>query len=150
MPKNDVDLDGRAILLVEDDAVISADVTAIIEMAGGRVIGPADSLGQGFHLLDSERIDCAVLDINLNSLLVFGLADALAARNVPIVFFSADAPAEIPAQHRHRRFLPKPFSREDLLVAIHTAMDEGPEAAPPTRVGGFVQKPTDESPVASA
>lgn len=150
MPGNDFDvdgLDGCAILLVEDDAVISGDVTSIIEMAGGRVIGPADSLGQGFHLLDGGRIDCALLDINLNSLLVFGLADALAERGVPIVFLSADSPASIPTLHRHQQFVQKPFAKQDLLAAIHAAMDENRKASESKRAHGFEQKPTGESPM---
>src|SRR5688572_33125524 len=41
------DLEGISVLLVEDEALLAIDVTAIIEMAGGRVVGPAYSLRQG-------------------------------------------------------------------------------------------------------
>ena len=139
------DLAGCAILLVEDDAVISGDVAAIVEQAGGRVIGPADSLGEGFQLLDnSGRIDCALLDINLNSLLVFGLADAISDRDVPVIFLSAEPPAEVPAHHRQRLFVRKPFSRADVLAAIHAAMAESMTTEPkPAR--DFERKPTGDS-----
>jgi hypothetical protein len=40
------DLDSISILLVEDEALVAIDVKAIIEMAGGRVLGPAYSLGR--------------------------------------------------------------------------------------------------------
>src|SRR5262245_35786421 len=144
------DLCGRAILLVEDDAIIAGDLTTIIELAGGRVIGPADSLGHGFQLLDGERIDCALLDINLNSLMVFGLADALAARGVPFVFSSADSLGEIPERHKQRPFVQKPFTRENLLAALHAAMDESPEISPPMPAGNFAPKPADEPRMVSA
>lgn len=145
------DLSGRAILLVEDDAVIAGDLTAIIELAGGRVIGPADSLGEGLQRLDnSGRVDCAVLDINLNSLMVFGLADALAARGVPFVFSSAESIGEIPERHKHRPFLRKPFTRENLLAALHAAMDESLDHAPPVPARDLVQKPADDSQMAPA
>jgi DNA-binding response OmpR family regulator len=144
------DLDGCAILLVEDDLVIAGDVAAIVEQAGGRVIGPADSLGEGFQLLESGGVDCALLDINLNSLLVFGLADALAERHVPIVFLSAEQPAEVPAQHRQRPFVRKPFSRPDVLAAIHAAIGAGGKTAASKPSDGYVKEPVDGSPMAAA
>ena len=118
------DLADCAILLVEDDAITAIDMRDILETAGARVVGPAYSLGQGFHLLENASIDCAVLDINLNSLLVFGLADALAERNVPIVFLSADTLDTAPLQHRTQRLIRKPLRTSSLVIAIRAAIAE--------------------------
>lgn len=118
------ELEDCTILLVEDDAVVAIDTKAMIEQMGGKVVGPAYSLGQGFHYLQTDAVDCALLDINLNSLVVFGLADALAERNVPFVFLSADSLASVPAQHRSRRFIHKPFSASSLVAAIREAITE--------------------------
>lgn len=116
------DLDGCSILVVEDEAITAIDTTAIIEMAGGRVLGPAYSLSQGFACLRYERIDCALLDVNLHDELVFKLADALAERGVPIVFVSAHAFNIVPPHHRGCGLVRKPFSTHNLIRAIQAAV----------------------------
>jgi CheY-like chemotaxis protein len=118
------DLDGISILVVEDEAIAAIDLTSIIEMAGGRVIGPAYSLSQGLNCLRYGRMDCALLDVNLHDELVFKLADALAERGVPIVFLSAHSLDIAPAHHRARRLVPKPFSTHALIREIQAAVAE--------------------------
>jgi two-component system, response regulator PdtaR len=122
------DLDGISVLLVEDEAILAIDVTAVIEMAGGRVIGPAYSLSQGFSWLDRGKFDCAVLDINLHDELVFKLADALIERGIPILFLSAHSLNIAPPHLRERRLVHKPFSTHSLIKAIQAEM-AGKQAA---------------------
>jgi CheY-like chemotaxis protein len=71
-------LAGRRILLVEDDFIIADDFTAAFEAAGAEVVGPAATLQKALELLEhTERLDGAVLDINLQGDLVFEVVDAL-------------------------------------------------------------------------
>jgi DNA-binding response OmpR family regulator len=116
------DLKDISVLLVEDEALLAIDVTAIIEMAGGRVVGPAYSLSQGFSWLDRGKFDCAVLDINLHDELVFKLADALVERGIPILFLSSHSLNIAPAHLRERRLVHKPFSTRSLIMAIQAEM----------------------------
>ena len=125
------DLDGILILVVEDEAIAAIDLTAIIEMAGGKVIGPAYSLSQGLSCLRYDRMDCALLDVNLHDELVFELADALSERGVPIVFLSAHSLDIAPPQHRGRRHLPKPFGTHALIREIQAAVAEKRAAIAP-------------------
>jgi len=130
------DLAGISVLLVEDEALLAIDVASIIEMAGGRVIGPAYSLGQGFNWIDRGRFDCAVLDINLHDELVFTLADVLIERGIPMVFFSAHSLNIAPPHLRASRLVHKPFSTYSLIKAIREEV-AGKQAAaaprPPTK-----------------
>jgi len=130
------DLAGVSVLLVEDEALLAIDVTSIIEMAGGRVVGPAYSLGQGFSWIGRGKFDCAVLDINLHDELVFALADALVERGIPIVFLSAHSLNIAPPHLRARRLVHKPFSTYSLIKAIREEV-AGKRAAvspqPPTK-----------------
>ena len=118
------DLQGYSIFLVEDEAITAIDTKSVLEMAGATIIGPAYSLRQGFHWLAGHQMDCAVLDINLNDGLVFGLADALAKQDVPIVFLSAHSLNVAPPQHRERRLVHKPFSTFSLIKTIRDAISE--------------------------
>jgi DNA-binding response OmpR family regulator len=116
------DLENISVLLVEDEALVAIDVKAIIEMAGGRVVGPAYSLGQGFSWMDRGRIDCAVLDVNLHNETVFKLADVLVDRGIPIIFLSAHSLADAPPRHRDRCLVRKPFNTASLIQAIRIAI----------------------------
>jgi DNA-binding response OmpR family regulator len=126
------DLKGISVLLVEDEALLAIDVASIIELAGGRVVGPAYSLGQGFSWIDRAKFDCAVLDINLHDELVFKLADALVERGIPILFLSSHSLNIAPPHLRQRRLVHKPFSTHSLIKAIR-AEAAGKQAVPVPR-----------------
>jgi CheY-like chemotaxis protein len=80
------DLADRRILLVEDEYMIAADLASFLERHGASIVGPFKSVASALAALDGEAIDAAVLDINLGGERVYPVADALIARNVPIVF----------------------------------------------------------------
>ncbi len=87
-------LQGRRILVVEDDAMIAMMVEDMLMDLGCTVIGPAASLEAAIGLASGDpAIDGALLDVNLNGASVFPLADDLRARGVPIVFCRATAKA---------------------------------------------------------
>jgi len=117
-------LAGRCILLVEDEAIVAIDAKSSLELAGAKVVGPADSLGRGFHYLQSHQFDCALLDVNLNSLVVFVLADALIERGIPVVFMSGSSIDEFPPQYRTLRLVSKPYTADNLVAAVRNTTFE--------------------------
>ena len=81
------DLRGRRLLLVEDEYMIAADLAQTLESFGVEVVGPAGSVEDALRLIDAgERIDAAVLDINLRGERVYPVAEALGEKAVPFVF----------------------------------------------------------------
>ena len=62
-------LRGRCLLVVEDEYLIAADLTASLESVGVEVIGPAGSVKEALTLVENDggRLDGAVLDINLHA-----------------------------------------------------------------------------------
>ena len=83
-------LRGRRLLVVEDEYLIAAALERALEDRGAEVVGPAGSVEGALRLVESEgdRLDGAVLDINLRDERVYPVADALAARGVPFVFLT--------------------------------------------------------------
>ena len=112
------DLDGVTALLMQDDAVRAIEAATMIELAGGRVVGPAYNLRDGFACVKREQFDCAALDVSLNGDLAFGLADALVQRGVPLIFLSAHSLNIAPPRYREHHLVHWPFSRSSLLRAI--------------------------------
>lgn len=83
----DTDLAGFTVLVVEDEYYTADDLRRELVGAGATVLGPAPSLERALDLIrSSERIDAAILDINLNGEMVFPAATLLHQRGVPIVF----------------------------------------------------------------
>jgi DNA-binding NtrC family response regulator len=80
-------LRGRTLLVVEDEYIVAADLAMRLEDAGADVVGPAGSVKEALSCLhaDGERLDGAVLDVNLGGERVYPVADELIARGVPFV-----------------------------------------------------------------
>jgi CheY-like chemotaxis protein len=109
----------RHILVVEDDFFIADDLTDMLEAAGAEVVGPAASLAAAHALLArTERLDGAILDINLRGKMVFPLADALRERAIPFIFATGYDRGVIPARFADVRACEKPFSAEQIARAM--------------------------------
>ena len=82
-------LEGKRILLVEDEYLIVQDMVRAFTAAGATVLGPVRSLSDALRLVASSGpLDGAVLDINLQGEMVYRLADVLMNRGVAFVFYS--------------------------------------------------------------
>jgi CheY-like chemotaxis protein len=93
-------LRGRHLLVVEDEYVVAEDFALRLEDAGAIVVGPVPSVREALELVMSEgdRLDAAVLDVNLGGEFVYPVADALSGRGIPFVFTTGyDASAITPA-----------------------------------------------------
>ena len=65
-------------------------------------------------MIEAEAIDVAVLDVNLNGEMSYPIADALAARGVPLVFVTGYDKGRILDGYRVFPVLQKPFHRSEL------------------------------------
>lgn len=111
-------LEGRRVLVVEDEYFIADDLAHAIEEAGAEVVGPASTGEAAFALLDGPPIDLAVLDINLSGDVNFTVADELARRKVPFVFATGYDAEMIPQRHANRIRWQKPFQVDELVRAL--------------------------------
>ncbi|MEZ2133102.1 MULTISPECIES: response regulator [unclassified Sinorhizobium] len=85
------------VLIVEDEYLIGTDLADMIETDGASVLGPAATIQAALALIRAtEKIDAAVLDINIRNETVFEVADALVARGVPFLFTSGYDVSAIP------------------------------------------------------
>jgi two-component SAPR family response regulator len=91
-----VDLGRRRILVVEDEYRLAADIVDQIEDHNGIVLGPVETLEQGLAALREEKPDACIVNINLGPDKVYELADLLIEQDVPFVFASSEARADIP------------------------------------------------------
>ncbi|MBW6400944.1 response regulator [Roseomonas sp. HJA6] len=106
------------ILVVEDEALVAMLVEDALEDAGFGVIGPVRSVAQALEVLEAERPDAAVLDLNLAGENSVSVADALVALGIPFVVATGYGAAGLPAGHRGVPVLPKPYDPADLTAVL--------------------------------
>jgi CheY-like chemotaxis protein len=118
-------LEGKRILIVEDEALVAMEIEMFLEAAGGLVAGPVAESAQALDLLKRERPDAAILDLNLDGEQPTALAQALVQLRVPFVIVTGyfRTPSEPPFQRAPR--LRKPATEEDLINALCRAMGLG-------------------------
>ncbi|EPE98637.1 response regulator [Rhizobium grahamii] len=83
------DADRIKILVVEDEFFIADDLQQILTSAGFLVLGPAATNEHTLDLIEEDRPDVAVLDVNLHGTIVTPVALELQRLEIPFVLASA-------------------------------------------------------------
>jgi CheY-like chemotaxis protein len=103
-------LDGRRILIVEDELVMALDLSDTVEKLGGAVVGPVGQLAQGLMLAESEELAGAILDVHLGTENSFALTDRLLADDVPVIFATGYEATMLPERFAGVPRITKPYS----------------------------------------
>lgn len=112
-------LNGRRILVVEDEYIIAIQVKHWLQDAGAEVIGPVPSVERALNLIEDGGIDAAVLDLNLGERrTAHPIADRLGALGVPHLFATGDVRLPHISGYDDRPRLEKPFVEAELVQAI--------------------------------
>lgn len=112
-------LSGCRILVVEDEYLIADDITRALVSAGAEVIGPVASAADAAKIIaEEERIDAAILDINLRDGAVFPAADTLAERNIPFAFATGYEGWSLPDRFQGRPIVEKPFKAASIAALV--------------------------------
>lgn len=125
------------VLLVEDEALVSVMIEDFLLDLGASEVVVCGNIDDAEALLGSKPVQCAILDVKVGAADSSGLADELERRKVPFFFATAAGPELIAGRHRHRPILAKPFSNEQLLEFLLTAMSDVPRE-PSEWTGGEV------------
>jgi FixJ family two-component response regulator len=115
------------VFVIDDDAGVRASIQGLLKSVGLR----SEAFGTGQEFLRSERPDepsCLILDVRLPGVngLDFQRQLAEAGIGIPIIFITGhgDIPMTVKAMKSGAvEFLTKPFRDQDLLDAIHQALD---------------------------
>ena len=121
-------LEGRKILILEDEAPIALNLASAVQQAGGTVVGPVSSVDAAHAAMADHRLDGALLDIRLRNETSFPLADVLAVLHVPFVFVSGLSSALMPYTHRERLLFDKPYETDRVIEALARLLTEREEA----------------------
>jgi len=113
-------LDGKAILLVEDEFLLALQLEELLQSRGGTVRGPYRGLDEAMQAAQREEFDFAILDINLNGTMVYPLADQLLTRGIPFLFLTGYSLSNLPERFRPVTRLNKPCDPDLLIATLRT------------------------------
>lgn len=106
--------DGLRVLVVEDVFLVAESIAATLQDEGYVVVGPVGRLAEGARLAAYERLDGALLDVNLAGERCFPIAAKLKARDVPFAFLTGYGGDGLPTEWRDVPRLAKPFDLRTL------------------------------------
>lgn len=112
-------LNGKNILIVEDEAILALDLSFVMEDMGASVVGPCHRLRRALEVIGQAPIDGAILDVDLAGEAVFPLADDLMRRHVPIVFHTGrHNSGELVQRYRGAAVCTKPTEPEKVALTL--------------------------------
>jgi DNA-binding response OmpR family regulator len=105
------------ILIVEDEPLVAFDNEYLLRDAGYDVVATVDTLAEAVRVLGEEEVDLILSDIQLSGEGDgMDVARAAAAKNVPVLFVTANCPIE--ARSLGIGCLAKPYSAKVMKSAL--------------------------------
>jgi CheY-like chemotaxis protein len=121
-PDNRRTLQGKRILVIEDEPLVAMDVESSLTAAGCEVVGPAATLERAKLLIEESNCDAALLDVNLGGEPVDELATLLTRNNCPFAFVTGYGREALPSGFRGAVVLGKPFGADQLLATVEVLL----------------------------
>jgi CheY-like chemotaxis protein len=113
-------LEGRRILIVEDEALQALLLAQMIIGFGAHVAGVATSIPAALAEISTKSFDCATLDLNMEGMFSLGMAKGLRDMGIPFVFCTAYG--HIIREFAGAPVVQKPVSEEALAAALIEAI----------------------------
>jgi len=107
-------LDGKRVLLVEDEYYIADDLRRILE----GVVGLLSTLAKAHEALDDARFDCAVIDLNLHGESALPIADRLSDSGKSFAIATAYGSGSIPDRFKDVPRVEKHFDPPAVLKLV--------------------------------
>lgn len=117
-PLNDRPLEGRRVLVAEDNVILSMHVAEVLEAAGAEVVGPYPFPDEALGAVRHDVPDAAVLDYELMNGTSKPIAQALSRRGVPYAYFTSHERGDLDDPNQTVPVLGKPNDAEALISAV--------------------------------
>jgi CheY-like chemotaxis protein len=109
----------RVVLVAEDEYFVAQDLAMGLADLGLHVLGPYATVRDTLAAIETaERLDGAILDINLSGERCFPVADALRCRGVRFVFTTGYDARSLPAAYGDVVRCEKPVAAEKVAAAL--------------------------------
>src|SRR5579872_177296 len=108
----------RRVLVVEDEILIAMLIEDMLVDFGHELAGAAHDYDAAVALARGEDFDLALLDLRVDGMTTYAVADILIARGIPFAFVTGRDKRDIAPAYAGVPVLQKPFHAEDLAVIV--------------------------------
>ena len=112
----------RRVMVVEDELLVAMLIEDTLVEYGYDVVGPFSNVADALVAAREERIDLALLDVNLRGERVYPVAELLERRGIPFLLLSGYGTDAIPAARAHWKACSKPFMPGELTRRMAAMM----------------------------
>jgi CheY-like chemotaxis protein len=109
---------GVRVLVVEDETALADTLCDLLLGAGCEPVGPAENVAIALGLIETSRIDAAILDVRLLDEMSYAVAYALRARGIPLMFLTASERGQLPVDLSDEILIEKPFKAPMLIETV--------------------------------
>ena len=108
--------------MVEDSPVVGPFTADLLAELGCVVLGPAPNMASARELIESEKLDAALVDLHIRGERALALGEMLAAKGVPFIITSGYADWQMPDEWQSRPRLHKPYTIDEVRQALETVL----------------------------
>ncbi|MDI4665229.1 response regulator [Xanthobacter autotrophicus] len=117
---------GKRVLVVEDEFLVALGLEDNLRSLGCTVVGPIASLSAAMAAAAHEKVDAAILDVNLAGEAVYPAATILADRGIPFLFCSGyTGSVRMPAEFADAPRVAKPYTSRVIADALCELLSGG-------------------------
>jgi CheY-like chemotaxis protein len=125
MTESGVSLDGKHVLVVEDELLVALLIVDLLSDEGCTILGPYSTLRTALKAARTEAFDLAVLDVNLAGETVYPVAEALTERKIPFMLLTGYGETAVPGGKAGAwKVCAKPFRGPQLTGMLTAALAE--------------------------
>ncbi|HBS77198.1 response regulator [Stutzerimonas stutzeri] len=110
------------VLVIEDEALVGMLLEDMLQDIGCEHVELVPRFAEGMQAAENGDFDLAVLDVNLDGVSSFPIADRLIDRNIPLVFATGYGSVGMDPRYAHIPTLQKPFFFSDLEQIVRRAL----------------------------
>ncbi|MCX7358844.1 MAG: PAS domain S-box protein [Alphaproteobacteria bacterium] len=116
-------IDGKRILIVEDEPLIGMVLTDYLQDAGCEIVGPIQNADRAEQMAGSEAIDAALVDGNLAGRRVDEIVSALRGRRIPFAFVTGYGREALPPGFDDAPIIEKPFTEDQVISTLNRLLN---------------------------
>lgn len=125
MAQHGAKLEGKRILVVEDELMLALEVERLLGELACEVVGSVGSVRKALATLEVAAVDGAVLDVHLRDGFVYPVTSVLSTRNIPYLFVTGYDADVLPLEVRNRPRLRKPLESRSFQRLAHEVFADG-------------------------
>jgi CheY-like chemotaxis protein len=114
-------LEGRRIMIVEDEYLIAMEIQDLLTELGAEVVGPFGRLAPAVDAVNREHLHGALLDVRLDGETTDKIAEALVSRGVPVLLATGYDKEQLPPSLQHLPRVRKPYDARELRGLLEQA-----------------------------